>query len=67
MFLGILESSSHKLHIAHGLTLMTPSRVGGTHNMIIWAFSPTTSQVLGVTPGLLEEECIQLWELNDVE
>jgi hypothetical protein len=60
MFLGILESSRHKLHIAYGLTLMTlnprrwevfPTPGALTHIRIIWALLPSALQVPGVTPG----------------
>ena len=62
MFLRILKSSCHELHIAHGLILMTPSSRGWeafptlralTHFRITWAFSPSAPQVPGVTPGPL--------------
>jgi hypothetical protein len=62
VFLSILESSRHELHIAHGLTLMIPSPRGWeafpmpgtlTHLRITWAFSPSAPQVPGVTPGSL--------------
>jgi hypothetical protein len=58
--LSILESLRHELHIAHGLTLMTPSPRGWeafptpgalTRTRITWAFSPPAPQVPGVTPG----------------
>jgi hypothetical protein len=58
--LSILEFSRHELHIAHGLTLMTPSLRGWeafpmpgalAHTRITWAFSPPAPQVPGVTPG----------------
>ena len=50
--MSILESGRHKLLIAHGLTLITPSlreyepfiRFGALiHTMITWALSPTAS------------------------
>ena len=60
MFLSILESTCHKLLIAHGLSLVTPSLCQWeafltlkalTHTRITHALSPTSSQVPGVTPG----------------
>ena len=60
VFLSILVSSRHELHIANGLTFMTPSLRGWeafampgalTHTKITWALSPTAPQVPGVTPG----------------
>ena len=60
VFLSILESACHKLCIAHGLTLVTPSLCGWeafpmpkarTHTRITWALSTTAPQVMGVTLG----------------
>ena len=60
VFLSILGSRHHKLLIAYGLTLVTPSLHGWeafptpralTHTRITWALSPMASQVPGVTPG----------------
>jgi hypothetical protein len=60
VFLSILKSSHHELHIAHCLTLMTPSPRGWeafptpgafTHTSITWAFSPSAPQVPDVTSG----------------
>ena len=56
--LSILESTRHKLRITHGLILVPPSFHGWeafltpkapTHIRIIWALSPTASQVPDVT------------------
>ena len=55
----VLESPFHKLHIAYGLTLVTPTLRGCkafptpgplAHTRITWALSPTAPQVSGVTP-----------------
>ena len=60
MVLSILESTRHKLRIAYGLTLVTPSLRGWEafptlgaliHIMIVWALSPTALQVSGVNLG----------------
>ena len=60
VFLSIWEFACHELHIAHGLTLMTPSPRGWeafptpgalTYTRIIWASSPLAPQVSGVTLG----------------
>ena len=62
MFLSILELAHYGPHIAHGLTLVTPSfyeweafpKPGAlTHTRITWALSPTASKVPGVTPASL--------------
>ena len=62
MFLSILESGRHKLLVAHGLTLVTPSLCGWealstprglTITRITWALSPMASQVPSVIPGSL--------------
>ena len=59
VFLNIWKSTRHELRMAHGLTFMTPSphwcetfQTPGalTHTMMTWAFSPSTSQVPGITP-----------------
>ena len=60
VFLNILESLTHELRIAHGLTLVTLSlrawealSTPGAliHIKITWTLSPTTTQVTGVTLG----------------
>ena len=62
MFLSIQESTRHKLHTAHGPTLVPPSLCGWeafpmpqalTHTRITWVLSPTAPQVPGVTLGSL--------------
>ena len=59
VFLSILEPARHKLRITYSLTLMTSNLHGWeafptpgalTHTRIIWALSPTASQVPGVNP-----------------
>ena len=58
VFLSILESSCHELHIAHGITFFTPSHCGWEvfptigaliHFGITWTLSLMTPQVLGFT------------------
>ena len=60
VFLSILESTRHKLRIAHGLTLLHPSLHGWeafltpgafTHTRITWAFSPLAPQFPSVILG----------------
>ena len=57
---GTHRVSLHKVPIAYGLTLVTPSLHEWevfptpralTHTKIIWVFSPTTPQVMSVIPG----------------
>jgi hypothetical protein len=59
MFMSIIELAHHKIYIAHGLTLVTPSFYGWkafptpgalTRTRITWARSPPATQVPGVTP-----------------
>jgi hypothetical protein len=58
--MSILESPRHKLLVAHSLAIETPRLCGWetlstlgalTHIKITWALSPTTPQLIGVTPG----------------
>ena len=60
VFLSILESACHKLHIAYGFILLIPSLHGWeafptlealTYTRIIWALSPIAPQIPGVIPG----------------
>ena len=60
VFLSILESGCHKLHIVCGITLATPILCGWealstpralTHTRITWAFSPMAPQIPSATLG----------------